>query len=152
MQTSLATRPNPRASAYERGLTCLNTSQSTYANHKVIFKPYAYGEHKCGVATPLYLSLAPSHLVWPVGSHIYSPKQRYGRWNLGTAFLRTVKPCDAWASNHLLWSFVSQLLLVLELAVTTFFGSIRPNGEHRTISVGPSDVQFSARHTFVFWT
>ena len=30
MQTSLATRPKPRASAYERGLT----SQSTYANHR----------------------------------------------------------------------------------------------------------------------
>ena len=35
MQTSLATRPKPRASAYERGLTNLSTSQSTYANRRV---------------------------------------------------------------------------------------------------------------------
>jgi hypothetical protein len=38
MQTSLATRLKPRASAYEHGLTNLSTSQSTYANHLVIFK------------------------------------------------------------------------------------------------------------------
>ena len=36
MQTSLATRPKPRASAYESGLTNLSASQSTYANHQVI--------------------------------------------------------------------------------------------------------------------
>jgi hypothetical protein len=52
MQTSLATRPKPRASAYEHGLTNLSTSQSTYANHLVIFKLYASGEHQSGVATP----------------------------------------------------------------------------------------------------
>ena len=45
MQTSLATGPKPRASAYERGLTNLSTSQSTYANHQVIFKPYVVYEH-----------------------------------------------------------------------------------------------------------
>jgi hypothetical protein len=73
MQTSLATIPKPRASAYEKGLTNISTSQSTYANHQVSFKPYASGEHKCGVGTPLYLSLAPSHLKWLVGAHIYSP-------------------------------------------------------------------------------
>jgi hypothetical protein len=33
MQTSLATKPKPRASAYEHGLTNLSTLQSTYANH-----------------------------------------------------------------------------------------------------------------------
>jgi hypothetical protein len=45
MQTSLATRPKPRASADEHGLTNLSTSQSTYADHLVIFKLYASGEH-----------------------------------------------------------------------------------------------------------
>ena len=35
VQISLNTRPKPRASAYERGLTNLSTSQSTYANHRI---------------------------------------------------------------------------------------------------------------------
>ena len=55
MQTSLATRPKPRTSAYERGLTNLSTLQITYANNQVIFKLYACGElrkHIKGVYTP----------------------------------------------------------------------------------------------------
>ena len=35
MQTSLATKPKPRASVYEHGLINLSTSQSTYANHLI---------------------------------------------------------------------------------------------------------------------
>jgi hypothetical protein len=35
VQTELNTRPKPRASAYERGLTNLITSQNTYANHQI---------------------------------------------------------------------------------------------------------------------
>jgi hypothetical protein len=46
----------------------------------VIFNPYAYGEHKCGVATPLYLCLAPSHLIWPVGGGIYKPQLETSHW------------------------------------------------------------------------
>jgi hypothetical protein len=37
VQILLNTRPKPRASAYERGLTNLSTLQSTYANHLVIY-------------------------------------------------------------------------------------------------------------------
>jgi hypothetical protein len=71
MQTSLNNGLKPRASAYECGLTNLSTLQSTYANHQVIFKPYACGEHKCGATTPLYLSLALPSLKWSVGAGIY---------------------------------------------------------------------------------
>jgi hypothetical protein len=35
VQTKLNTRPKPRASAYERGLMNLITSQNTYANHQI---------------------------------------------------------------------------------------------------------------------
>ena len=138
MQTSLATRPNPRASAYECGLTNLITSQSTYANHQVIFEPYACGEHKCGVATPLYLSLAPSQLVWPVGAHICSPMQRYGHWGQHHPFYRL--------SDHTLMDRQTICIRVrrfLQVTVETsrFSGSVgpsvRPNGERRTISIGP---------------
>jgi hypothetical protein len=37
MQNSLTTRPKPRASTYEHGLTNLSTSQSTYTNHQVVY-------------------------------------------------------------------------------------------------------------------
>jgi hypothetical protein len=71
MQISLATRPKPRASVYERGLTNLSTSQRTYANHQVIFKLYACGEHKCYTL----LSSLSSHTLQMVGwGPFYSPK------------------------------------------------------------------------------
>ena len=138
MQTSLATRPKHRASTYEHGLTNLSTPQSTYANHQVIIMPYANGELQSGAQAHCYLPPSLSHLVWPVGAHIYSPKQRYGRWGQHHPF------CGL--SDHTLMdrrTICIRVRCFLQVTVETsrFSGSVgpsvRPNGERRTISIGP---------------
>ena len=86
MQTSLATKPKPRASAYLHGLTNLSTSQSTYANHQVIIMPYANGELQSGAQAHYYLPSALSYVKWPIGASIYCPQDETSRCRLNSSF------------------------------------------------------------------